>query len=93
MPAGETLASLPIPDDARVVLEEVRPTEVAVVVFSGCWTDANMQEHTEELRRWVEGQGLRTSGEPEVNRYDSPFKLWFLRRNEIWLPVRPRTSP
>lgn len=91
MPAGETLASLPIPDDARVALEELPPADVAVVVFSGRWTEANMQEHTAELRRWVERQGLRVAGEPEVNRYDSPFTPWFLRRNEIGIPVHPST--
>jgi hypothetical protein len=91
MPAGASLASLPIPDDPRVILEELPPTDVAVVVFSGRWTEANMQEHTVELRRWVERRGLRLAGEAEVNRYDSPFTLWFLRRNEIAFPVHQST--
>lgn len=87
MPAGESLAALPEPDDARVVLEELPPVDVAVVVFSGRWTDANMQERTAALRRWITSRGLRVTGQPEVNRYDPPFKPWFLRRNEVWLPV------
>lgn len=89
MPEGESLATLPEPDDARVVLEELPPVEVAVVSFSGRWTDANMQEQTDALRRWVAARGLRVVGEPEVNRYDPPFKPWFLRRNEVWLRVGP----
>jgi hypothetical protein len=87
MPAGESLATLPQPDDARVVLEELPPVEVAIVRFSGRWTDAAMREKSDALRRWVASRDLRALGEPEVNRYDPPFKPWFLRRNEVWLPV------
>jgi len=28
------------------------------------------------------------TGEPEVNRYNPPWTLWFLRRNEVWLALR-----
>jgi hypothetical protein len=87
MPAGETLATLPRPDDPRVVLRELPPVEVAVVRFSGRWTDANMQARAESLRAWTQSRGLRAVGEPEVNRYDPPFKPWFLRRNEVWVEV------
>lgn len=87
MPEGETLSTLPVPEDPRVVLREVPPTRVAVVRFSGRWTDANMKEHEATLRRWTNDQHLTVSGEAEVNRYDPPFKPWFLRRNEVWLPL------
>lgn len=87
MPKGETLASLPVPVDARVVLRELPPTEVAVVKFSGRWTDDNMAQRTAALRKWVAARGLTVTSEPEVNRYDPPFKPWFLRRNEVWLEV------
>jgi hypothetical protein len=87
MPAGESLATLPEPDDARVVLRELPPVEVAVVRFSGRWTDANMKERGDALRAWAAARGLSVLGEPEVNRYDPPFKPSFLRRNEVWLEV------
>jgi hypothetical protein len=87
MPEGETLATLPVPEDSRVVLRELPPARVAVVRFSGRWTDANMSEHEAELRRWVSDRHLTILGGAEVNRYDPPFKPWFLRRNEVWFPV------
>jgi SOUL heme-binding protein len=87
MPEGETLRTLPAPADPRVVLREVPPARVAVVRFSGRWTDANIKEHEATLRRWTKEQHLTTTGEAEVNRYDPPFKPWFLRRNEVWLQI------
>lgn len=87
MPAGASLDTLPTPDDPRVVLEVSPAVDVAVVRFSGRWTEAIMRDKTEALRTWVASRRLRVLGEPEVNRYDPPFKPWFLRRNEVWLPV------
>ncbi len=87
MPEGETLATLPAPEDPRVVLRAVPPARVAVVRFSGRWTDANMKEHEAELRRWTNDRHLTVIGVAEVNRYDPPFKPWFLRRNEVWFPL------
>ena len=93
MPNESTLATLPEPEDPRVVLRELPPADVAVVRFSGRWTDTNIDRRTQALRRWVASRGLATVGEPEVNRYDPPFKLWFLRRNEVWVAVvRPPSA-
>lgn len=85
MPAGESLETLPEPDDARVVLAEEPAARVAVHRFSGRWSDAKYAERTEALRRWIAARGLVAVGEPEVNRYNPPWTPWFLRRNEIWL--------
>jgi hypothetical protein len=87
MPEGETLSTLPAPEDARVLLRELPPALVAVVRFSGGWSDERMSERGEALRGWVAARGLRAIGEPEVNRYDPPFMPWFLRRNEVWFKV------
>jgi hypothetical protein len=93
MPAGETLRTLPEPNDGRVTLREVAPVRVAVVTFSGRWTDESFATHTESLRAWVSQRGLRPTGDPEVNRYDPPWTLWFLRRNEVWLPLDGEPAP
>jgi hypothetical protein len=93
MPDGETLATLPEPLDARVTLRELPPVHVAVVRFSGRWTDANMREHEALLRAWTTKQNLRVVGEAEVNRYDPPWQPWFWRRNEIWLTLVEEESP
>lgn len=87
MPAGETLASLPEPNDARVTLRELAPCRVAVVRFSGRWNEDRIASKTKELREWAKKQRLVVNGDPEVNRYDPPYKPWFLRRNEVWLSI------
>jgi hypothetical protein len=92
MPAGETLDSLPAPEDPRVVLRVLPPSKVAVVRFSGRWTDANFREHEAALRAWTQARGLEVAGDAEVNRFDPPFKPWFLRRNEIWLALAAPTA-
>ncbi len=90
MPEGESLATLPAPDDPRVVLRELPPVRVAVVRFSGRWTDENMRAHEAALRGWVGARALAIAGDAEVNRYDPPFMPWFARRNEIWLRLGDR---
>lgn len=93
MPAGSTLANLPKPLDERVSLRELAPARVAVVRFRGRWSSERMAERTEALRGWLAEQGLSAAGEPEVNRYDPPFVPWFLRRNEVWIPIADASSP
>lgn len=87
MPSASSLATLPEPNDARVVLRQQPGRRVAVHTFTGFWTDASMARHTEELNAWTAKRGLRAAGPPEINRYDPPWTLPWLRRNEIWVEV------
>ena len=87
MPSGYTLATLPEPLDARVKLREVAGQRVAVIRFSGSWSQSLYQERLQTLRAALVGADLKTQGEPVLSRYNSPFSLPFLRRNEIWLNV------
>jgi len=40
------------------------------------------------LRKWVEAQGLEQIGEPIFARHNAPYVPWFLRLNEVLIPVR-----
>jgi hypothetical protein len=93
MPEGETLGSLPEPNDSRVTLRGLPPVRVAVIKFSGRWTDESFATHAERLRAWTSLRGLHAAGEPEVNRYDPPWTLWFMRRNEVWLALDGEPAP
>jgi len=87
MPSEYTLETLPEPLDSQVKLREVSGGRVAVIRYSGTWTERNYKEHLEKLQRGVEAAGLRTTGSPIYSRYNAPFVPWFMRRNEIWLKL------
>ena len=89
LPKGVTVASAPEPEDARVRLREVPPAQVAVIRYSGFWSDANYQEHLIELQTALRSADLSWTGEPVYSRYNAPFTPWFMRRNEIWLHLAP----
>ena len=87
MPSEYTLETLPEPLDPQVKLKEVPAGRVAVIRYSGTWSERNYKEHLEKLQRGVEAAGLRTTGSPIYSRYNAPFVPWFMRRNEIWLKL------
>ncbi len=87
MPPGRPLASLPEPDDPRVVLREAPPRRFASMRFSGRFTRENVSRHERRLLREVLDLGLVTRGSVAFAMYDSPATLPFLRRNEVWLEI------
>jgi hypothetical protein len=87
MPPGYSLSTLPVPNDARVTLREMPAVRMAVLRYSGRWTEANYQSHLATLRAALLRDGVATVGEPVLARYNAPYVLPFLRRNEIWLHV------
>ena len=85
LPKDVTLASAPEPLDPRIRLREVPPSRVAVIRFSGFWSESNYNEHLAKLQAALRAADLAWSGEPVYSRYNPPFTPWFMRRNEIWL--------
>ena len=88
MPAEYTMDSIPEPTNPDVVIRELPAQKMAAVRYSGTWSESNYDRHLDELTTWVRNQGLAVEGEPVWARYDPPFKPWFMRRNEILVPVR-----
>jgi len=87
LPKGVTLASAPEPIDPRVQLREVPGRRVAVIRYSGLWSQSNYDEHLGKLEAALRATQVAWTGEPTLSRYDPPFTPWFMRRNEIWLTV------
>ena len=87
MPASYTMQTLPKPDDPSVILREVPARRVASIRYSGLWSEARYREHKLQLEAWILKNKMKASGEANWARYDPPFKPWFLRRNEILIPV------
>jgi len=85
LPRGVTVANAPEPLDERIRLREVLPSEMAVIRYSGFWSDSNYNEHLAKLQSALRAAELTWTGEPVYSRYNAPFTPWFMRRNEIWL--------
>jgi effector-binding domain-containing protein len=87
MPASYTLETLPEPDDPKVMLHQVPARRIAAVRYSGFWSEKSFLRYKLELESWIHARGLTIVGDPIWARYNPPFTPWFLRRNEILIPV------
>jgi hypothetical protein len=87
MPRGSTLPNLPTPNDARVHLRALPPNRIAVARFSGLAGDKDILRETETLEAFLAEYHLRAAGKASLARYDPPWTPWFMRRNEIWIPL------
>ncbi len=87
MPANFTLETLPKPKDPKVILRQVPSQHIAAIQYSGFWSEEGFLENRALLEEWIGKMGFITSGEPIWARYNPPFMPWFLRRNEILIPV------
>ncbi|MEQ1722619.1 MAG: heme-binding protein [Pseudobdellovibrio sp.] len=87
MPAKYTLETLPIPDDSKVELRQLPAKRVAVYTYSGSWSESRYAEKLLDFKPELKNNKVTSIGEPTLARFNSPFALWFLRRNEIWLEI------
>jgi hypothetical protein len=87
LPKGVTVASAPEPLDARVQVRAMPERRFAVLRYSGLWSVANDEAHRRRLEDVLSAAGLVVIGEPTYARYNAPFTPWFLRRNEVWIPI------
>lgn len=89
MPSSFSLNTLPQPNDARVRLRVTPPTRFAVIRFSGLAEPDDVTAKTAALWAWMQQRHLRRAGPPSLAQYDPPWTLWFMRRNEVMIPIEP----
>lgn len=82
-----TIETLPVPNDERIRIREVPGRFMAVRRYSGRWTDSRYQQNRKILSDAIKNADLETLGEPVLARYNSPFSLPMLRRNEVMVEV------
>lgn len=87
MPAAYTMDTIPQPNDESVVLRQIPSYRAAAIRYSGTWSQENFDEHLSELQAWIASKDLETAGDPVWARYNAPFTPWFMRRNEILIPL------
>lgn len=87
MPSHFSLATLPKPNNPLVLIKPIAAKRYAVVRFSGWVDDEKMQAKVKELSAWLAVKKLTSKGQPELARYNPPWTLPFLRRNEVMLEI------
>ena len=88
MPSEYTMESLPKPLNTKVQLRQIPAVKRAVVSFSGFYNENKVAERTLELEEWMKTKQLQATGAPKFARYNPPWTLPFMRRNEIMIDVR-----
>lgn len=88
LPADFTLETAPKPLDENIKLAEVPGKKVAVIQYSGFWSEESMQDKTSELNNWISANNLTSTSEPRWAGYNPPWTIPFLRRNEVMIDVQ-----
>lgn len=87
MPSQYSMVTLPKPVNPLVSLREIPAKSFAAITYTGFNTESSVQAKTDELARWMKSKNLEAIGKPQLARYNPPWTLPFLRRNEILLEI------
>ena len=90
MPSKYTMQTLPKPNNPNITITEVPAQTYGVIKFSGLAGSKKVATKTEELQSWMQTQNLTIPGEPELARYNPPWTLPFLRRNEVMIAYKTK---
>ena len=87
LPQTYTLETAPIPQNPNIKIRQVPEKLMAVLTYSGFWSEDNYQKHEKKLFEQIKWRAYQAIGSPLYARYNAPFTPWFLRRNEIMVEV------
>lgn len=87
MPRKYSLENLPRPNNPNIELKKTAGRITASVSFSGTVHEKEVRKYERILSEWLAKKNLKTSGEFRLARYNSPFSVPFLRRNEVLIDI------
>ncbi|MGP4972154.1 SOUL family heme-binding protein [Psychrobacter alimentarius] len=90
MPSQYTMQTLPKPNNPDVKIVQVPAQTYGVIKFSGLASSKKVAKKTETLKSWMQTQKLVITGTPELARYNPPWTLPFMRRNEVLMAYQPK---
>ena len=88
LPKNMAEENIPLPSEKGVTISKLKAHRFASVFFRGSQSDKKIEENTAKLKAFITQNGYEVSGRPIYAFYDPPFIPWFLRDNEILLPVK-----
>lgn len=86
LPAKYTMENVPEPLDDRVTIRQVEPKKMAVLEFSGFLTSDKFEKKTEELKSYLERDGIRYYKTYSAG-YNPPWTPPFMQRLEVWAEI------
>jgi hypothetical protein len=89
MPSAYSLETLPLANDPRVRLRATAPARLAVIRFSGLAWPGDVAAKTAALSAWMQRRHLHQAGPASLAQYNPPWTPWFIRRNEVMIPIGP----
>lgn len=87
MPSQYTRSTIPRPNNPNVILRDVGEKKLAVLRFSGLVNEEKIAGKAKKLREWVDTIKMNPLSPPELARYNPPWTLPFLRRNEVLMEI------
>ncbi len=89
IPETFKVRDVPAPLNPLVRVRQVPPRKVAVYSYSGSWNETRYRKEIGIFLSELESNKITTVGVPTIALCKSPFYMWFLRKNEIWLEILP----
>jgi hypothetical protein len=83
LPAEYTLETLPIPNNQKVSLSEVKESRWAVLQYTWSRSEKLRKQKLQKLLELLEKDKVETTGEHQFAFYDPPTTLPFLLKNEV----------
>ena len=87
MPREYDLESLPVPASAVVEVSSQPEIVMAAMEYSGGWSKKRYLKHEALMTQALASGSYKSCGEPRWARHNAPFTPWFLRKNEILVPL------
>ena len=78
---------LPLPDNPDIKIKKIQKKKIAAYRFSGKIFQEKIMKYEKMLSQWLEKKGYYKLSGIILARYNSPFSLPILRRNEILIEV------
>ena len=86
-PKAYTADTAPEPLDPRIRIITLPAETMAVLTYTGSTGEDKASKQRAALSEILESSDWQAAGPPSAMFYDPPWTLWFLRRNEVALPV------
>lgn len=87
LPSKYDIDTAPRPNSGSIAIREIPPRLMAVIRYSGRWTQRNFDKQSGRLEAAIASQKIKILSGAESAVYNPPFMPPFMRRNEVMFEV------